>query len=618
VLVEIEQSDHTEQLVSRALDPGSQIEAAYAAWIRLSRLPESSWPAEYEDLEEDRRFRNRLEEQFEIIKRRDEARGSYLLQTLTSTSLKHEMEFIERNSSEDKVLGKLVEFAADVNCVDSLSQCQRIEELASEVADFVAGEDWPDMFLRELFFTESEVHNSDGPVTIDTFGQWLTDVNNYKKLELDPREDSRYSWDMTISKIEKEIKDELGRKPEGDYREKLLSLKSSFDSVTQRIEGTRRLPLIEKYREDIFNCEDHWKELQEIEKKLKPVYCKRLDRLDDGQVVFAQNVGLSKSFDPLEERDGKFELLKIGGWDQLRNDGPVKTAFFYKTEGDDQENIGWPTYIRSKERELGVILRFVPAGSGQPGPFYIATREITNAQYVTFLRENGAKPDVSKTKFLDKDNKELLSSTFLDHPPCAIKWRTSTNDFVVSAANVPVTYVTYYGAQAFAAWFSAELPTASQHEYACRAGTSTKYPWGNEMSGSADYAHIRAKKWQEAAAKYNSKVNDPLALEVPPAPEGAVKDALPDGMIDTTKVAHEENIHASAWPIAGATNPNDWGIYDMIGNVWEWCKTDESDTQPIICGGSCLSPPESARPDSIHKFSTRANDVGFRVIIPAE
>jgi hypothetical protein len=56
----------------------------------------------------------------------------------------------------------------------------------------------------------------------------------------------------------------------------------------------------------------------------------------------------------------------------------------------------------------------------------------------------------------------------------------------------------------------------------------------------------------------------------------------------------------------------------IIRDVWEWCKDDGNNMQPVICGGSCLSPPEYASPDSKYEFKGRASDVGFRVIVPAK
>ena len=181
---------------------------------------------------------------------------------------------------------------------------------------------------------------------------------------------------------------------------------------------------------------------------------------------------------------------------------------------------------------------------------------------------------------------------------------------------MPVTWVTYHGAQSYARWLAAQLPTFAQHEYASRAGANDRYPWGNDISQISDYAHVRAAGWQYAANEYNSKINNPLEVAYPPI--GAIKDFQDneDKTLDTNKVIHKENTYNSVWPIANAKKPNPWGLYDMLGNVWEWCQNDRDGTEPIICGGSCLSPPEYISPNSKYEFQDRACDVGFRIIMP--
>ena len=66
------------------------------------------------------------------------------------------------------------------------------------------------------------------------------------------------------------------------------------------------------------------------------------------------------------------------------------------------------------------------------------------------------------------------------------------------------------------------LPSEEEWEYACRAGTTTNYFWGKSMDG--------AYCW------------------------------------------YSENSEHRSHPV-GSTLPNEWGLYDMSGNVWEWCQT---------------------------------------------
>ena len=78
---------------------------------------------------------------------------------------------------------------------------------------------------------------------------------------------------------------------------------------------------------------------------------------------------------------------------------------------------------------------------------------------------------------------------------------------------------------------SVQLPTESQWEYACRAGSTTAYFWGNALNGD----------------KANCDGNYPCGTEITGKYIGK-----------TTPV--------------GSYQPNAWGLYDMHGNVWEWCQ----------------------------------------------
>lgn len=100
-------------------------------------------------------------------------------------------------------------------------------------------------------------------------------------------------------------------------------------------------------------------------------------------------------------------------------------------------------------------------------------------------------------------------------------------------ADHPVTHITFEDASAYAAWAGKSLPTETEWEYAARGGLdSADYAWGDELSPNG---LIMANYWQGEFPWNNTK---------------------PNGQEGTSPVR--------SFP------PNGFGLYDMIGNVWEW------------------------------------------------
>ena len=197
---------------------------------------------------------------------------------------------------------------------------------------------------------------------------------------------------------------------------------------------------------------------------------------------------------------------------------------------DDDVAEGPPAEITSQTD--GALMRLIPAGEFEMGDhfddgadddlpvhtvyldeFYIDVYEVTNAQYKAFMEAKGHRAPL------------FWSDPQYNHP------------------DQPVVGVNWHDAVAYAKWAGKQLPTEAQWEKAARGGlVGKRYVWGDSPNPPAEAGNLA----DEAAKRA--------------FPSWTIFEGYDDGFARTAPV--------------GSFSPNGYGLYDMEGNVWEWCMDE--------------------------------------------
>lgn len=222
--------------------------------------------------------------------------------------------------------------------------------------------------------------------------------------------------------------------------------------------------------------------------------------------------------------------------------------------------------------------------------FLIQAHEVSNEQFSTFVAETNYVTDAEKTRTnIDESGSAVFSNGSDDIEPhwrldSGADWRSPEGgDSVVSdKKNHPVVHVSLQDARAYAQWAGGRLPTELEWEYAAHLGLAD--PKRPDSGAYNDSTQPIANTWQGVFP---------------------IVDSGQDGFRGTAPV--------------GCYPPSGVGLYDMIGNVWEWTDTPVSKSSHLIKGGSylcadnfCKRYRPTARQYQDIDFST--NHIGFRLV----
>ncbi|WP_440054882.1 SUMF1/EgtB/PvdO family nonheme iron enzyme [Pseudoalteromonas sp. T1lg65] len=198
--------------------------------------------------------------------------------------------------------------------------------------------------------------------------------------------------------------------------------------------------------------------------------------------------------------------------------------------------------------------------------FAMQSSEVTVAEFRRFVDSTGFKTLAEKGKgCAHYQNGEPVWE--LEY-----NWQTPGYEQV---DNFPVVCVAYEDAKAYADWLSGEegiqyrLPNEVEWEYAARAGTTSEYPWGNEIGRNLANCGWCGSEWSNKS----------------PAPVAQFA-------------------------------PNGYGLYDTVGNVWEWTQKRASQSDVTVRGGAWNFAPSLARVSTRLALAPdfRANYIGFRLV----
>lgn len=243
----------------------------------------------------------------------------------------------------------------------------------------------------------------------------------------------------------------------------------------------------------------------------------------------------------------------------------------------------------------GWYTRELPQHKVRMDVLYLDKHEVTNRIFQQFVEQTGyrttAEKEGSALAFVEGKGWQDMKGASWERP------EGGQTVFASDRGEHPVVSVSWDDADAFCRWAGKRLPTEAEWEYATRAGTTTRYWWGNGSPGSRQVENVADETAKNLVKSIMTGYND--------------------GSVRTASV--------------GSYEANPWGLHDMSGNVGEWTadwfdatyyktsperypKGPSSGQYRVVRGGSWNDVPVGVRSADRGRFTPtfRYDGFGFR------
>ncbi len=300
----------------------------------------------------------------------------------------------------------------------------------------------------------------------------------------------------------------------------------------------------------------------------------------------------------------KYEIPVLNGWPiQEKNAGKMQKSLPHSFveydlgKGEKIKFAGIPSGKFIKGSRKGYQDERKPEVVEIEDSFLMSECEITNAQYALYDSSH--------------------NSRFIDQ-----QWKDHTlPGYPANLPNQPVVRISYDEALSFCEWLSEKLnknvslPSENQWEWACRAGTSTDFWYGDDKTNFAEFENLSDDEVRKFAVRnVNPKYIGDNDSKLPfYAFTPRIKDVNDGNMIVTDVASYQANL---------------WGLYDMHGNVAEWTSSSYKPTgkaqdkyytekMKVVKGGSWRDRPKVSKSGSKRYYLSyqKVYNVGLRVVI---